>query len=62
MVRPDLTAALHEVRSQFDKLANKNIAETEEWYKSKVRLFVLIVKIRKLMSTYQPMEAKLSAN
>ncbi|XP_032869138.1 type III intermediate filament-like [Amblyraja radiata] len=36
VVRPDLTAALHEVRSQFDKLANKNIAETEEWYKSKL--------------------------
>lgn len=36
VVRPDLTAALHEVRSQFDKLAAKNIAETEEWYKSKL--------------------------
>ncbi|XP_041039820.1 type III intermediate filament-like [Carcharodon carcharias] len=35
-VRPDLTAALHEVRSQFDKLAAKNISETEEWYKSKL--------------------------
>ncbi|XP_043546321.1 type III intermediate filament-like [Chiloscyllium plagiosum] len=36
MVRPDLTAALHEVRSEFDKLAAKNIAETEAWYKSKL--------------------------
>uniref|UniRef100_UPI00398EC2C4 type III intermediate filament-like n=1 Tax=Pristiophorus japonicus TaxID=55135 RepID=UPI00398EC2C4 len=36
VVRPDLTAALHEVRSQFDKLAAKNISETEEWYKSKL--------------------------
>ncbi|XP_078090842.1 type III intermediate filament-like [Mustelus asterias] len=36
VARPDLTAALHEVRSQFDKLAAKNIAETEEWYKSKL--------------------------
>ncbi|XP_078272778.1 type III intermediate filament-like [Rhinoraja longicauda] len=36
VVRPDLTAALHEVRSQFDILATKNIAETEEWYKSKL--------------------------
>ncbi|XP_069770353.1 type III intermediate filament [Narcine bancroftii] len=36
VARPDLTAALQEVRSQFDKLASKNIAETEEWYKSKL--------------------------
>ncbi|XP_048411721.1 type III intermediate filament-like [Stegostoma tigrinum] len=36
VVRPDLTAALHEVRSEFDKLAAKNIAETEAWYKSKL--------------------------
>uniref|UniRef100_A0A318D7Y7 IF rod domain-containing protein n=1 Tax=Kangiella spongicola TaxID=796379 RepID=A0A318D7Y7_9GAMM len=36
VVRPDLTAALQEVRSQFDKLAAKNIYETEEWYKSKL--------------------------
>ncbi|XP_067869478.1 type III intermediate filament-like [Heterodontus francisci] len=36
VVRPDLTTALHEVRSQFDKLAAQNIAETEEWYKSKL--------------------------
>nr|P23729.1 RecName: Full=Type III intermediate filament [Tetronarce californica]CAA35912.1 unnamed protein product [Tetronarce californica] len=36
VVRPDLTAALQDVRSQFDKLASKNIAETEELYKSKL--------------------------
>ncbi|XP_038653961.1 type III intermediate filament-like [Scyliorhinus canicula] len=36
VARPDLSSALHEVRSQFDKLAAKNIAETEEWYKSKL--------------------------
>ncbi|XP_062900268.1 type III intermediate filament-like [Mobula hypostoma] len=36
VARPDLTAALQEVRSQFDKLAAKNISETEEWYKSKL--------------------------
>ncbi|XP_020385138.1 type III intermediate filament-like [Rhincodon typus] len=36
VVRPDLSAALHEVRSEFDKLAAKNIAETEAWYKSKL--------------------------
>lgn len=33
---PDLSMALHEARSQFDKLAAKNISETEEWYKSKI--------------------------
>ncbi|XP_059828160.1 type III intermediate filament-like isoform X1 [Hypanus sabinus] len=36
VARPDLTVALQEVRSQFDKLAAKNISETEEWYKSKL--------------------------
>ncbi|XP_059828163.1 glial fibrillary acidic protein-like [Hypanus sabinus] len=33
---PDLSMALHEARSQFDKLAAKNISETEDWYKSKI--------------------------
>ncbi|XP_078272747.1 vimentin-like [Rhinoraja longicauda] len=33
---PDLSMALHEARSQFDKLAAKNISDTEEWYKSKI--------------------------
>ncbi|XP_069770354.1 vimentin-like [Narcine bancroftii] len=36
LAAPDLSSALHEARSQFDKLAVRNISETEEWYKSKV--------------------------
>ncbi|XP_051871623.1 LOW QUALITY PROTEIN: vimentin-like [Pristis pectinata] len=36
LAAPDLSMALHEARSQFDKLAAKNISETEEWYKSKI--------------------------
>ncbi|XP_067863176.1 vimentin-like [Heptranchias perlo] len=36
VAKPNLSSALQEARSQFDKLAAKNISETEEWYKSKV--------------------------
>lgn len=36
LAAPDLSTALHEARSQFDKLAARNICETEEWYKSKI--------------------------
>lgn len=36
IAKPDLTAALREVRLQYEMLANKNIHEAEEWYKSKV--------------------------
>lgn len=36
MVKPDLTAALKDVRLQYENLATKNIQESEEWYKSKV--------------------------
>uniref|UniRef100_A0A8C9X9R4 Vimentin like n=1 Tax=Sander lucioperca TaxID=283035 RepID=A0A8C9X9R4_SANLU len=35
MVKPDLTAALRDVRLQYESLASKNIHESEEWYKSK---------------------------
>uniref|UniRef100_UPI0037E9C04A vimentin-like n=1 Tax=Semicossyphus pulcher TaxID=241346 RepID=UPI0037E9C04A len=35
MVKPDLTAALRDVRLQYENLASKNIHESEEWYKSK---------------------------
>ncbi|CAL9689237.1 unnamed protein product [Knipowitschia caucasica] len=35
MVKPDLTAALRDVRMQYETLASKNIQESEEWYKSK---------------------------
>uniref|UniRef100_A0A3B1JI14 Vimentin like n=1 Tax=Astyanax mexicanus TaxID=7994 RepID=A0A3B1JI14_ASTMX len=35
MAKPDLTAALRDVRLQYESLATKNIQESEEWYKSK---------------------------
>ncbi|CAM4723516.1 hypothetical protein PO909_017337 [Leuciscus waleckii] len=33
--KPDLTAALKDVRQQYETLASRNIQESEEWYKSK---------------------------
>lgn len=36
MAKPDLTAALRDVRLQYENLASKNIQESEDWYKSKV--------------------------
>lgn len=38
MAKPDLTAALRDVRLQYENLASKNIQESEEWYKSKVHM------------------------
>lgn len=38
MAKPDLTAALRDVRLQYENLASKNIQESEDWYKSKVSL------------------------
>ncbi|NP_957067.1 vimentin like [Danio rerio] len=35
MAKPDLTAALRDVRLQYENLASKNIQESEDWYKSK---------------------------
>lgn len=35
--KPDLTAALRDIRSQYEAMATSNVQETEEWYKSKVR-------------------------
>uniref|UniRef100_U3F5L1 Vimentin n=1 Tax=Micrurus fulvius TaxID=8637 RepID=U3F5L1_MICFL len=35
VVKPDLTAALRDVRQQYESVASKNLQETEEWYKSK---------------------------
>ncbi|XP_035026986.1 vimentin A2 [Hippoglossus stenolepis] len=35
IAKPDLTAALRDVRLQYENLASKNIHESEEWYKSK---------------------------
>lgn len=34
--KPDLTAALKEIRAQFEAMATSNMQETEEWYRSKV--------------------------
>ncbi|CAH2305290.1 desmin [Pelobates cultripes] len=34
--KPDLTAALRDIRSQYENIAAKNISEAEDWYKSKV--------------------------
>ncbi|XP_063068140.1 desmin b [Engraulis encrasicolus] len=36
MSKPDLTAALRDIRTQYEAIAAKNIAEAEDWYKSKV--------------------------
>ncbi|KAM6178589.1 desmin isoform 5-T5 [Rhynchocyon petersi] len=36
MSKPDLTAALRDIRAQYETIAAKNISEAEEWYKSKV--------------------------
>ncbi|XP_063063059.1 vimentin isoform X2 [Engraulis encrasicolus] len=35
VAKPDLTAALRDVRMQYETLATKNIQESEDWYKSK---------------------------
>lgn len=33
--RPDLSAALREIRVQYERLANKNMQAAEDWYRSK---------------------------
>ncbi|XP_060638324.2 vimentin [Anolis sagrei] len=35
VVKPDLTAALRDVRQQYENVASKNLQEAEDWYKSK---------------------------
>lgn len=40
MAKPDLTAALRDVRLQYETLASKNIQESEDWYKSKVSILL----------------------
>ncbi|XP_069762654.1 peripherin-like [Narcine bancroftii] len=35
VAKPDLTAALKEIRTQYETIATKNVQEAEEWYKSK---------------------------
>lgn len=34
--KPDLTAALRDIRVQYETMATSNMQETEEWYRSKV--------------------------
>lgn len=34
--KPDLTAALRDIRVQYETMASSNMQETEEWYRSKV--------------------------
>ena len=36
-VKPELTAALRDIRAQYESIAAKNLQEAEEWYKSKVQ-------------------------
>ncbi|XP_066554569.1 glial fibrillary acidic protein [Amia ocellicauda] len=35
MSKPDLTAALRDIRIQYESMATSNMQETEEWYRSK---------------------------
>ena len=38
VAKPDLTAALREIRTQYEAVASSNMHEAEEWYRSKVAL------------------------
>jgi fibrillary acidic protein len=38
VAKPDLTAALREIRTQYEAVATSNMQEAEEWYRSKVAL------------------------
>ncbi|XP_068195379.1 neurofilament light polypeptide [Antennarius striatus] len=35
VTRPDLSTALRDIRTQYERLANKNMQAAEDWYKSK---------------------------
>lgn len=45
MSKPDLTAALRDIRAQYEGIAAKNIAEAEDWYKSKVISYHVLLYI-----------------
>lgn len=45
--KPDLTAALRDIRVQYETMASSNMQETEEWYRSKVRAHTCSVAVRK---------------
>lgn len=48
--KPDLTAALRDVRQQYESVAAKNLQEAEEWYKSKVsKICCWIVQIQQAL-------------
>lgn len=36
VAKPDFTAALREIRTQYEAVASSNMQEAEEWYRSKV--------------------------
>ncbi|TSQ23927.1 Glial fibrillary acidic protein [Bagarius yarrelli] len=43
MSKPDLTAALREIRVQYEAMASSNMQETEEWYRSKVIIYYIYI-------------------
>lgn len=47
--KPDLTAALRDIRIQYETVASSNMQETEEWYRSKVGedAHVVLVLVRR---------------
>uniref|UniRef100_A0A8C6Z1G2 Desmin n=1 Tax=Nothoprocta perdicaria TaxID=30464 RepID=A0A8C6Z1G2_NOTPE len=56
--KPDLTAALRDIRAQYESIAAKNIAEAEEWYKSKVRRCLAADPNDSLMRQMREMEER----
>lgn len=38
VAKPDLTAALRDIRMQYEAVASSNMHEAEEWYRSKVAM------------------------
>lgn len=50
--KPDLTAALRDIRVQYETMATSNMQDTEEWYRSKVRRFRVLRSRVKLIQHY----------
>lgn len=48
--KPDLTAALRDIRVQYETMATSNMQETEDWYRSKVTSLSLSWQYRELKS------------
>lgn len=51
VAKPDLTAALREIRTQYEAVASSNMQEAEEWYRSKVALPVGLLSQPSLLHT-----------